>query len=78
MFSIDENGRSAASFGARHSETRADRIVIFFKKRGAISDSFLGKIGQVAWSIAHAASRETLRDGQWSEDPRAVRAGPCR
>jgi hypothetical protein len=31
MFFIDENGRSAASFGARHSETRADRIVIFLE-----------------------------------------------
>jgi hypothetical protein len=31
MFFIDENGRSAASFGARQSETRADRIVIFLE-----------------------------------------------
>ena len=44
MFSIDENGRSAASFGARHSETRADRIVIFFGKRAGHASTTKGVV----------------------------------
>jgi hypothetical protein len=62
MFSIDENGRSAAISGTRHGETRADRIVIFFwKTRGAIPDSFLGKSVQGADRFATLRPEETLR-----------------
>jgi hypothetical protein len=74
MFSIDENGRSAASSDAAIAKRALTGLSFFWKTRGAIPDSVFQKNRMWGGAICLAASRETLQDGRWSED--RVPSGP--